>query len=193
MTAPRLVPGGGCFCGPFWPSAGWALRGGFPPDSGREPGFLRRKPEERAPGALPPGPLFFYGPLAVARSFWRLCRIVSVVGLLRHLSTCPDLETFFCKNAFHHIFFGKCVPNRFGHTGGNSRTTVPETTIPKTSEWQRAAIKPGVQGLAPGVLSPDFLQRKSGSPAGVGGARGRCAPRFRKSPDHPQGTQYRRP
>ena len=29
---------------------------GFPPDSGREPGFLRRKPEERAPGALPPGP-----------------------------------------------------------------------------------------------------------------------------------------
>ena len=42
--------------------------GGFPPDSGREPGFLRRKPEERAPGALPPGP-HFNGPLA-ARSFW---------------------------------------------------------------------------------------------------------------------------
>ena len=105
----------------------------------------------------------------------------------------PDLETFFHKHAFQHIFPRKCVPNRSWHTGGNSPTIVPKTTIPKTSERERAGHKPGVQGLAPGVLSPDFLQRKSGSPAGVGGARGRCAPRPRNSPDHPQGTQYRRP
>ena len=36
---------------------------GFPPDSGREPGFLRRKPEERAPGAVPLDPQL-HGPLA---------------------------------------------------------------------------------------------------------------------------------
>ena len=40
---------------------------------------------------------------------------------------------------------------------------------PKRASDSKRAIKPGVQGLAPGVLSPDFLQRKSGSPAGVGG------------------------
>ena len=39
---------------------------------------------------------------------------------------------------------------------------------PKTSEWQRAAIKPGVQGLAPGVLSSGFLPKKAGPPPGAG-------------------------
>ena len=155
----------------------------------------------------------------LARSFWRLCRIVPVVGLLRRPSACPDLgrffgsgcttqrlplggklspkvtdegaidlpngagekfrwgdwreplrlstrkgwvqgrplirpgfagppsprgegfggdepdlETFFHKHAFQHIFPRKCVPNRSWHTGGNSPTIVPKTTIPKTSE-----------------------------------------------------------
>ena len=37
----------------------WACAGS-PPDSGREPGFLQRKPEERAPGAMPPGPPFLW-------------------------------------------------------------------------------------------------------------------------------------
>ena len=45
-------------------------------------------------------------------------------------------------------------------------------------------MTPGVQGLAPGVLSPDFLQRKSGSPAGVGGVPGALRPKTGKSPDH---------
>ena len=55
---------------------------------------------------------------------------------------------------------------------------IPEETAPLSYQRQRSpkraneserAMNPGVQGLAPGVLSPDFLQRKSGSPAGVGG------------------------
>src|SRR5699024_7534578 len=54
--------------GRAWTGAGPDLRGGFPPDSGREPGFLRRKPEERAPGAAPPGPPSFMArSLALAR------------------------------------------------------------------------------------------------------------------------------
>ena len=40
---------------------------------------------------------------------------------------------------------------------------------PKNQRVGTSGHKNGVQGLAPGVLSPDFLQRKSGSPAGVGG------------------------
>ena len=38
-------------------------------------------------------------------------------------------------------------------------------------------------------LSPE----KAGPPPGAGRATGRCAPRLRKSPAHPKGTQYRHP
>ena len=58
---------------------------------------------------------------------------------------------------------------------------------PKRASDSKRAIKPGVQGLAPGVLSPDFLQRKSGSPAGVGGE-----PTLQGSPcNGSNGTAYR--
>ena len=63
---------------------------------------------ERGPGASPLAPRF-YGPLAAARSFWRSCRIVSVVGLFRCPSSYPDLETFFHKMLFR-IFFRKMRP-----------------------------------------------------------------------------------
>ena len=66
---------------------------------------------------------------------------------------------------------------------------VPGITIPKTSEWQRAAIKSGVQGAEPRPSFSPFLGR-NGDPRRAGGATGRCAPRHRKSPDHPKGTQY---
>ena len=55
---------------------------------------------------------------------------------------------------------------------------------PKRASGSKRAIKPGVQGLAPGVLSSDFLQRKSGSPAGVGGVPGALRPKTGKSLDH---------
>src|SRR5699024_2048155 len=42
---------------------------------------------------------------------------------------------------------------------------------------QPEKVGPGRKNLfLPGVLSPDFLQRKSGSPAGVGGAPGALRP-----------------
>ena len=120
--------------GRAWTGAGPDLRGGFPPDSGREPGFLRRKPGRKESRGDAPRPPWVMARSLLARSFWRLCRIVPVDRLLRAPSTCPDLETFFCKILFQHIFSGKCVPNRSWHTGGNSPTIVPKTTIPKTSE-----------------------------------------------------------
>ena len=53
-------------------------------------------------------------------------------------------------------------------------------------------VGPGRKNLfLPGVLSSGFLPKKAGPPPGAGQATGRCAPRLRKSPDHPKGTQYR--
>ena len=53
-------------------------------------------------------------------------------------------------------------------------------------------VGPGRKNLfLPGVLSSGFLPKKAGPPPGAGRATGRCAPRHRKSPTHPQGTQYR--
>ena len=122
-----------------WTGAGWVLRGGFPPGPGRGSGrvlrtlrvvaafsvprgaaprgpacpagspFLPRNGEKEGRGPCPLDPRF-YGPLVPTRSFWRLCRIVPVVGLLRGPCTCPDLETFFRENSFQHIFLRKMRP-----------------------------------------------------------------------------------
>ena len=55
-------------------------------------------------------------------------------------------------------------------------------------------VGPGRKNLfLPGVLSSGFLPKKAGPPPGAGRATGRCAPRSRKSPTHPKGTQYRHP
>ena len=78
---------------------------------GGGPHFSREMGRKRA-GAAPLDPQF-YGPLAAARSFWRSCRIVPVVGLFRCPSSYPDLGAFFHKMLFQHIFPRKCVPNQF--------------------------------------------------------------------------------
>ena len=101
----------------FWTGAGWHLRGGCPPSlvgshaggpsQGRPcnvvsrpvPGggsrlSLGESPDAKSRGGGPPAPLF-YGPLVPTRWFWRLCRIVSVAGLLRCPSACPDLGSHF--------------------------------------------------------------------------------------------------
>ena len=50
-------------------------------------------------------------------------------------------------------------------------------------------MTPGGQGACPRPSFSPFLGR-NGDPAGQAGPPGRCAPRLRKSPDHPKGTQY---
>ena len=110
----RPAPGGGAvrYCVPF----GWSrlLRGlgaqrPVAPPARRGSPFLPRNGEKEGRGQAPwtPG---FYGPLAAARSFWRSCRIVPVMGLFRRPSSYPDLGTFFHKMLFQHIFYSKMRP-----------------------------------------------------------------------------------
>ena len=54
---------------------------------------------------------------------------------------------------------------------------------------QPEKVGPGRKNLfLPGALSSGFLRRKPGPRPGPGGPPGRCAPRPRKSLDHPKGT-----
>ena len=62
-------------------------------------------------------------------------------------------------------------------------------TTAKTSEWENERVdKLGVQGLASVFSFLSHFSGEMGDPCRVGGAPGRCAPRHRKSPDHPKGT-----
>ena len=81
---------------------------GAPPTRRGSP-FLPRNGEKEGRGRCPLDPQF-YGPLAAARSFWRSCRIVPVMGLFRCPSSYPDLGTFFHKMLFQHIFYSKMRP-----------------------------------------------------------------------------------
>ena len=152
----------------------------------------RLSPEKaggKSAGGLAPWTPFFYGPLVATRSFWRLCRIVPVFGLLRSPSTCPDLGTFFRKNAFQHIFSGNAFQIGLSIPEGIAPLSYQRQRSPKRASESERAIKPGVQGACPRPSFSPFLGR-NGDPAGQAGPPGRCAPRHRKSPDHPKGTQY---
>ena len=138
-VVPRPTPGGGGppAGGPVWTSAGPDLQRGSPPGPGRgrAPGRWSRLDQRRprparwfparlragarlspekaggksAGGVAPWTPFFMARSLALAR-FGVGWRIVPVVGLFRHPSACPDLETFFRKMLFQHIFYSKMRP-----------------------------------------------------------------------------------
>ena len=165
-------------------------------------------------GGKPPGPPVFMARLLPLARFGVCATLSRSWGYFAaHLRTLIWRLSFI--KCFSAYFSGKCVPNRFWHTGGNSRTTVPEPTIPKTSEWERAAIKMGSRGLPLVFFPPTFFKESRapppesagnprcrvhpatvptepptddrGPPPGAGRATGRCAPRPRKSPDHGKG------
>ena len=139
----------------------------------------RLSPEKaggKSAGGLAPWTPFFYGPLVPTRSFWRLCRIVPVVGLFRNPSTCPDLETFFPKNAFQHIFLENASQIGLSIPEGIAPRTDQRERSPKRASDSKRTIKPGVQGRSPGPLSPHF-SGEMGTPPGQAGPPGRCAPR----------------
>ena len=145
---------------------------------------------ERAPGALPPGP-----PSFMARSF-PLARFGGCGALFRwwgyfgtnvrtliwglSFGKC-FLSIFFSENAFQ---IGLSIPE------GIAPLLYQRQQSPKRASDSKRAINPGVQGRSPGPLSPHF-SGEMGTPAGQAGPPGRCAPRPRKSLDHPKGTQYR--
>ena len=155
---------------------------GFPPDSGREPGFLRRKPEERAPGAVPPGPPASWPARYSLARFGVVGRSEMVDRLLRTPCTYPDLETFFRKMLFQHIF---SLEN-----ASQIGLRIPDEIAPRLHQRQprqklasgnERPSKPGVQGRSPGPLSPHF-SGEMGTPAGQAGPPGRCAPKLGTAP-----------
>ena len=163
---------------------------GFPPDSGREPGFLRRKPEERAPGAVPPGPPASWPARYSLARFGVVGRSEMVDRLLRTPCTYPDLETFFRKMLFQHIF---SLEN-----ASQIGLRIPDEIAPRLHKRQprqklasgnERPSKPGVQGRSPGPLSPHF-SGEMGTPAGQAGQRG-AAPQGGFRGTHPEGTQHR--
>ena len=106
-------------------------------------------------------------------------------------------------------FGGRCVPFRLQHpplparpAGGRAVTGVGSWAAgqaekkrgPPQGPPKLEKVGPGRKNLfLPGVLSSGVLPKKAGPPPGAGRATGRCAPRLRKSPAHPKGTQYRHP
>ncbi len=202
----RPVPGGGVvrYCVPF----GWsglfrclgAQRPGGPACPAGSP-FLPRNGEKEGRGQAPWTPFFMVRSFPLA-GFGVVGRIVPVDGLLRCPSTCPDLGRFFC--AVFKFYARQPLPiheptppsppswgaGRYGRwfmgrRPGRKKRGPPQGP-PKLEK-----VGPGRKNLfLPGVLSSGFLPKKAGPPPGAGRATGRCAPRLRKSPDHPKGTQY---
>ena len=170
-----------------WTSAGPGLQRGSPPDSGREPGFLQRKPEERAPGAMPPGPPFLWPARwhSLVLAWWdTLSRSLDYFG--------THLRALIWRLSFPKMLFSIFYPENASQIGLSIPKEIASRTYqrqrsPKRASDSKRAIKPGVQGLAPGVLSPDFLQRKSGSPPESAGPRG-AAPQGGFGATHPKGT-----
>ena len=138
---------------------------------------------------MTPRPPFMGRSFPLAR-FGVVGRSGAVVGLFRNPSTCPDLETFFPKNAFQHIFL---------ENASQIGLRIPEGIAPRTDQRQRSqkpasdskrTIKPGVQGQSPGPLSPHF-SGEMGTPPRAGGAPGALRSKAGKRPAHPKGTQHR--
>ena len=149
---------------------------GSRPTPGGSPAFSGESRRKERRGQCPLDPRF-YGPLAVARSFWRSCRMVPVVGLLRHPCLCPDLETFFRKNAFQHIFLENASQIGLGIPDEIAPLSYQRQRSPKRANGRERAMNPGVQGRSPGPLSPHF-SGEMGTPAGQAGPPGRCASRW---------------
>ena len=92
---------------------------------------------------------------------------------------------------------GLCYPTRkkrptSGYADGHRNSPPTGTlrpTTPKPASGNERAIKKGVQGARPPALFLPISREKWG-PRRAGGPPGRCAPRQRKSPDHPKGTPY---
>ncbi len=155
---------GGFLCRRLWgrypfgwvaPKPPWGARPRGPLPGGG-PHFSREM-GERGPGALPPGPPWFYGPLAAARLFWGLCHIVPVVGLFRRPSSYPDLETFFHKMLFQHIFPGNASQIGLRISEETAPRTDPGQQSPKRASGNERPIKRGGGGPPRDSLRPGFL------------------------------------
>ena len=138
------------------------------PTPGGSPAFSRESRKKERRGLCPLDPLLLWSARwhSLVLAWWdTLSRSLDYFGthlraLIWKLSfTKCFFSIFFLENASQ---IGLSIPE------GIAPRTDQRQRPPKTSEWQRAAIKPGVQGLAPGVLSSGFLPKKAGPPPGAG-------------------------
>ena len=168
--------------------AAWSL----PPGPGRGSRLsLEKARTQRVAGGGPPPPLV-YGPLVGTRWFWRLLsRIRSRGYFLRNSKT--DLERIFREKYAEKAFYERKSPNQGTYMGTVIAPPPGQCgTNAKTSERQQAGHKTRGPGAEPRPSFSPFLGR-NGDPRRAGGAPGRCAPRHRKSPDHPKGPYPRTP
>ena len=146
--------------------------------------FSRESPDAKSRGGMPPAPPFFYSPLVPTRSFWRLCHIVPVAGLLRYPCTCPDLETFFHKMLFQHIF-----PENASQIGVRiSDEIAPPPDQRQRSQKRASGSKRAIKTGGPGGLPPALflpISREKWGPRRAGGPPGALRPEAGNSPDHP--------
>ena len=120
-----------------------------------------------------------------------------VEGLIRYPSACPDLGRFFVEGCTtQRLPFPSVKPPLPARpAGGRAVTGVgkwaagqakkeggPPQGLPKLEK-----VGPGRKNLfLPGVLSPDFLQRKSGSPPESAGPPGALRPKVASEPPTPR-------
>ena len=139
--------------------------------------FSRESPDAKSRGGWPPAPPFLWPARShsLVLAWWGAARrfldyfVTHLCALIWKLS--------FAKMLFQHIF-----PENASQIG----LSTPNEIAPQPHQRQRSQ-KPA-SGNGPGAeprpsFSP-FLGR-NGDPRRAGGATGRCAPRLRKSPDHP--------
>ena len=136
--------------------AGWTLQRGFPADSGGGARLSLKKVGGKNTRGKPLDP-GFYGPLAAARSFWGLCHIVPVVGLFRRPSSYPDLETFFHKMLFQHIFPGNASQIGLRISEETAPRTDPGQQSPKRASGNERPLTQGGRGSPRDSLRPGFL------------------------------------
>ena len=129
----------------------------------------------------------------VARSVWRVCRVVPVVRLLRCPSTCPDLGRFFCAvfKFYERWLLPVCKttspspPSRWAGRYGRwfmgrrpgKKEGGPRRVPPNQKRW----VQGGRTSSSLVFFPPAFFQRKPGSPPESAGPPGRCAPKVLRS------------
>src|SRR5699024_9291216 len=99
---------------------------------------------------------------------------------LRGLCMYPDLETFFHKMLFQHIF---PIPEEIAPLPYQRQRS------PKRASGSKRAIKLGVQGACPRPSFSPFLGR-NGDPRRAGGAPGALRPKGSFGAAHPEGTYW---
>ena len=151
--------------------------------------FSRESPDAKSRGGMPPAPPFFIARSFPLARFGVVGRSVAVVGRLRHPCPCPDLETFFHKMLFQHIF-----PENASQIG----VRISDEIAPPPDQRQRSqkrasgskrAIKPGGPGgLPPALFLP--ISREKWGPRRAGGPPGALRPKGSFGATHPKGTYH---